>query len=185
MLRQCLWNRRWSHPSRAQLGTIFSQAKNNGGELTVIGNRCLSEKYITLPRHTPCHWVNSKLRLVCPWLIFEEIFLGSIKAYPNINSFGPKQSSNLRDRILCLRHSHPIPNYLHIKHEASSMRDQCGMSIITKITLSALANASTVSSTVVLVIEPSILVSVVPTGALIPPKSTFVRERFIATHYTT
>lgn len=50
------------------------------------------------------------------------------------------------------------------------------------MTLSAFARYSTVSSTVVLVIVPSILVSVA-VGALIPPKRTFVRERFMATHY--
>ena len=51
------------------------------------------------------------------------------------------------------------------------------------ITLSALARDSAVSSIEVLVICPSILCSVA-VGAEIPPKRTFVRERFMATHCT-
>jgi hypothetical protein len=52
------------------------------------------------------------------------------------------------------------------------------------ITLSAFAMASTVSSTVVFVIVPLISwPGVCATGAM-PPNKTFVRDRFIATHYT-
>lgn len=155
------------------------------GKLTIIGNRCLGEKYVALPRHTPCDWMNSKLRSACTWLNSEGLFVRIVKAYPNINPFGPEKGGNFGDGILCLRHSHSIPDDLHAEREALSIGVQYGTSIATKITLSALASASTVSSTVVLVIEPSILVSVVPTIELIPPKSTFVRERFIATHCVT
>ena len=49
------------------------------------------------------------------------------------------------------------------------------------ITLSAVASASATSSTVVLVICPSILNSLLSVGAM-PPKRTLVRPRFMATH---
>jgi hypothetical protein len=51
------------------------------------------------------------------------------------------------------------------------------------MTLSALARASTVSSTVVLVTVPSILVD--SDGAIVPrpPNRTLVNDLFMATHY--
>jgi hypothetical protein len=51
------------------------------------------------------------------------------------------------------------------------------------MTLSALTSASTVSSTVVLVTVPSILVA--SDGAIvpIPPNRTLVKDLFMATHY--
>lgn len=50
------------------------------------------------------------------------------------------------------------------------------------MTFSAFDSASTVSSIVVLVTWPSIFFCVV--GAAIPPNITFVRDRFMATHYS-
>ena len=50
------------------------------------------------------------------------------------------------------------------------------------MTFSALDSASTVSSTVVFVTSPSIFFWACGAGA-IPPKRTFVRDRFMATHY--
>lgn len=55
--------------------------------------------------------------------------------------------------------------------------------LLTSITLSAFAKASTVSSTVVRVMVPSILWASVEAVGAIPPNSTFVRDRFIAIHY--
>lgn len=54
--------------------------------------------------------------------------------------------------------------------------------IPTKITFSELRRLSTVSSTFVLVMVPSTLCSGWCAGALIPPNSTLVNVRFIATH---
>lgn len=49
------------------------------------------------------------------------------------------------------------------------------------MTFSAFANASAVSTAVVLVTSPSIFACVCGVDAM-PPKSTFVSERFMATH---
>ena len=51
------------------------------------------------------------------------------------------------------------------------------------MTFSELSRLSTVSSTVVFVMVPSIFCSAWPVGALIPPKRTLVNVLFIATHY--
>lgn len=105
------------------------------------------------------------------------------RQYPNVDSLGSKHGANFGYGILRLRNSHSIAHHLLGSDRSEFIPVMQALhQRFTNMTLSAFANASTVSSTVVFVIVPSILcVSDVVVGA-IPPKRTFVRERFIATH---
>jgi len=105
------------------------------------------------------------------------------RTYADGNAFCAEHRCNLGNRILRLGYSHTISDDLQSAVANLELWYVKNMLEPTRITLSALAKASTVSSTVVFVIVPSILCAGSDAdGVLIPPNNTFVRERFIATH---
>lgn len=126
------------------------------GKLTVVWHRCFRQKNVALARHSSCHRMDGK---------------------SHIYALGSEHLRDLRECVLCLGHRHAITNNLEyeVRSRSTNVLDEHTM-----MTLSAFASASTVSSTVVVVTEPSIFFC--SCTLPMPPKRTFIRDRFIATH---